>query len=275
VTTAVTTAVTAAVAAGVLPLVITVLVAAGHRLTRPPRRVPAGERVGASHSRKGRRGPERPDGAIVGGPDRLHRRRVVARVVVGLGAVVATLAAGLVVGVGTAVLGMGVAPRWRALRRTRAAARSVAADLPDTVDLLVALVRAGLTPMQAIAHLAQRAPPSWQPGFAAVDTARTTGERFVDALDALVVTLGPPARPLADALSSAERYGHPLGPVLERLSDEGRAARRRLAETEARHLPVRLSFPLVCCTLPSFVLLTIAPLLAGAFGSLQLSGGSP
>ena len=88
-------------------------------------------------------------------------------------------------------------------------------------------------------------------------------------------TAGPSARGIVDALSSGERYGHPLGPALERLGDDARATRRRLAEAEARRLPVRLSFPLVCCTLPSFVLLTIAPLLAGAFSSLSLSGGPP
>ena len=38
----------------------------------------------------------------------------------------------------------------------------------------------------------------------------------------------------------------------------------------ARKLPVRLSFPLVCCILPAFGLLTVAPLIAGALGSLHV-----
>ena len=37
----------------------------------------------------------------------------------------------------------------------------------------------------------------------------------------------------------------------------------------ARRLPVRLSFPLVVCTLPSFVLLAIAPAVLGALSTLQ------
>jgi len=183
------------------------------------------------------------------------------------------LSAGLIPAVAILMLLLVLAPRWRAMRTRIAANRAVAADLADTIDLLVVLIRSGLTPMQAMAMLAQRAPPSWRPGFAAVEAARRRGIRFVDALDELVTTVGAVGGGIVQALSSAERYGHPLGPTLERLADEGRAARRRQAEAEARQLPVRLSFPLVCCTLPSFVLLTLAPLLAGAFSSLSLSGG--
>ena len=168
-----------------------------------------------------------------------------------------------------------VRPRWRCVRAARLAAQTVAAEAPDAIDALVALVRAGLSPRQAGSVLAERAPPSWRPGFAEVEQACSRGARFVDALDELPRVLGPPARSVVEALQSSERYGHPLGPLLEQLADDGRRGRRRLAEADARTLPVRLSFPLVCCTLPSFVLLTIAPLLAGAFSTLTLPGGHP
>ena len=39
----------------------------------------------------------------------------------------------------------------------------------------------------------------------------------------------------------------------------------------ARRLPVRLTFPLVTCTLPSFVLLAIAPAVIGALSTLRAS----
>ena len=70
-------------------------------------------------------------------------------------------------------------------------------------------------------------------------------------------------------MAGADRDGLPLGPVLDRLADEARAARRRLGEAEARRLPVRLTFPLVTCTLPSFVLLAIAPAVLGALSTLR------
>ena len=59
--------------------------------------------------------------------------------------------------------------------------------------------------------------------------------------------------------------------MLESLAHEARASRRRQHEATARRLPVRLSFPLVVCTLPSFVLLAIAPAVIAALSSLSLS----
>ena len=54
------------------------------------------------------------------------------------------------------------------------------------------------------------------------------------------------------------------------LEGTGRHERRRQAEEAARTLPIKLCFPLVCCVLPAFVLLTIAPLVAGAVRSLHV-----
>ena len=57
---------------------------------------------------------------------------------------------------------------------------------------------------------------------------------------------------------------------LERLADEVRRQRRHRAEEAARRVPVKLLFPLVCCTLPALALLTVAPLVASAVRSLRL-----
>ena len=77
--------------------------------------------------------------------------------------------------------------------------------------------------------------------------------------------------PIVAALSTGVRDGLPLLPLLDRLTIEADARRRRLAEAEARKLPVRLAFPLVCCTLPAFVLLGIVPALLGALSDRQLA----
>jgi len=73
---------------------------------------------------------------------------------------------------------------------------------------------------------------------------------------------------LADVISSCDRYGLALGPALDLLTNEARAARQRQDHADARKLPIRLSFPLVACTLPSFVLLAIAPAVIAALSSL-------
>ena len=70
-------------------------------------------------------------------------------------------------------------------------------------------------------------------------------------------------------MATADREGLPLAPVLDRLAADARSSRRRLGEAAARRLPVRLSFPLVACTLPAFVLLAIAPAVIGALSTLR------
>jgi pilus assembly protein TadC len=67
----------------------------------------------------------------------------------------------------------------------------------------------------------------------------------------------------------------PLAPTLARLAADARHDRRRQAEAAARALPVRLSFPLVLCLLPAFVLLGIVPAMAPALQGLHLSEHPP
>ena len=148
---------------------------------------------------------------------------------------------------------------------------------PDFVDLLVVGIKAGCSPRLALEAVEKVCSPSVRPAVSAVLRRSIIGQRFNEAVGALgeapPLGLGPIARSLIDALALADRYGTPLAPVLDRLADEARAQRRRNADAAARRLPVQLSFPLVGCTLPSFVLLTIVPLLAGTFSSLR--GSTP
>ncbi len=147
--------------------------------------------------------------------------------------------------------------------------RRLTLAFPDFIDLLVLTVRAGCTPLQAFETLASSADPLLRDALSAVVQSVAGGARFSDAIAQLVDQLGTIAQPLADALALCDRYGTPLAPILDRLADEARAQRRRNADAAARQLPIRLSFPLVGLTLPSFVLLTIVPLMAGAISSLQ------
>ncbi len=160
--------------------------------------------------------------------------------------------------------------RWTAARRRRRAQDAVSAALPDIVDLLTVAIGAGLTPTLAVRHLTTLAPPPFASAFAEVDRRVARGQRVADALGALTEALGEPTRPIVAAITSAERYGAPLSPALELLGHEARRERRRQAEERARTLPVKLCFPLVGCILPAFVLLTIAPLIAGALHSLTV-----
>ena len=163
-----------------------------------------------------------------------------------------------------------VRPRLARRRRARRHLRAVADGLPDAIDLLALAVSAGQTPPLAARTMAAHGAPPFDGAFAEVVRRVDLGQRFADALDELGTRLGPACEPLRAALVASDRYGVALGPTLDQLAADARRERRRLAETAARKLPVRLSFPLVGCILPAFALLTLVPLLAGAVGSLRL-----
>lgn len=166
------------------------------------------------------------------------------------------------------VLGVSRAmPQLKHRRRQRAAER----ELPGTIELLVLSIHAGLTPTQALREMSNSAHVATRPAFVEVVHRMDRGEPISDALTALPELLGPQAVGLAEVTGSATKYGLPLSQVLDQLSSEARSTRRRLDEAAARKLPVRLSFPLVVCTLPSFVLLAIAPAVIAALSSLGAS----
>lgn len=171
-----------------------------------------------------------------------------------------------------AVAGVLAFPRVRAIQSTRRHRRRIVEALPDAIELLVLVIHAGLTPHQAVAHLAERSPIPTRPAFVEVVRRTERGSPLAEALGALPELLGPTATGVADTLAMAERHGTPISQAVEQLSFDVRERRQRHAEAAARQLPIRLSFPLVSCTLPSFVLIAIVPAVLGALTSLNASG---
>lgn len=159
-------------------------------------------------------------------------------------------------------------PRTSALRGRRRRRQRVEAGFAHAVEMLILAVRAGYLPVTAMGLIAARCDPPIDDSFHRVVDQVRQGRRFADALSSLTDDLGPLAVPLVDTLAAADRYGLPLGPTLDRLAADATAHRRRAAEARVRQLPVRLAAPMVLCTLPSYVLLAIAPLLIGAISSL-------
>lgn len=94
------------------------------------------------------------------------------------------------------------------------------------------------------------------------------GMGLLKALALLRQALPDDARVLVSILMSGERYGAPLSDVLDRLGQQSHIEHGRRAERVAKRLSVQLLFPLAGLTLPSFALLTLAPLLASALGVL-------
>ena len=161
-------------------------------------------------------------------------------------------------------------PVLRARRERDRRAEAIRRSLPEIVDLFHVAVASGLTVPLAVEAVVRRAAGPLVEELALVLEEAALGRRLGDALDDVPRRAGEVVRPLTAALVASARYGAPLGDALGRLATEVRADRRRRAEEAARKVPVKLLFPLVCCVLPAFALLTLAPLLAGAIAALRL-----
>jgi tight adherence protein C len=157
-----------------------------------------------------------------------------------------------------------------ARRRLRRAAAQSVRELADVIDLFALAVASGLNLRLALYAVASRAPPAWTAALLGTVHRVERGIGVADALDDLPAATGEHAHPLVSVLVTSERYGTALLPALDRLAGEARLEQRRRAEEAARRVPVKLLFPLVLCILPAFGALTVAPLLAGALGSLRL-----
>ena len=147
---------------------------------------------------------------------------------------------------------------------------NTSASLVEFVDLLVVLLKSGRTTHQAFGCIARWGQDDVRRAAERVLLRCEAGERLADATGELITVFGSAAVGIANTLAAAARDGLPVAPVLDRLVGEAHAERRRLAQIDAAKLPIRLAFPLVTCVLPSFVALTVVPILIGALSSLTL-----
>lgn len=142
-------------------------------------------------------------------------------------------------------------------------------DLPELIDQIIVLLRAGYTPANAFLQLEPWLTVPMSDVVADVNELVRHGVRFTSAIIQLRHHIGPPAYAIVDALIQLDRDGLGATTILDRLSGEAHAERKRRAEAETRELPIRLIFPMVCCVLPSFIMLTVIPILAGTLTELS------
>jgi tight adherence protein C len=141
--------------------------------------------------------------------------------------------------------------------------------LAEPIESVMLAVRSGRSLASAIDGIVDSVDPVLGPHLVELRWRIVHGWTLADALAGFGDRLGPRGRSMIDGLITAERYGGPLTPVLDRMVDEIDGERRDQTARLARTLPVRLSAPLVMCTLPSFVLIALAPAVAAALASLR------
>jgi len=155
-------------------------------------------------------------------------------------------------------------------RRRRPAAAG-ALDVPLLLELTAAAVGAGLPPGTAV-----------EEALDAVESTRTpAADPLVQQLRGVCAQLrlgadprtawtgaGPALAPLGDALLLSALTGAPAADLLLSAAGQTRRERRRAAEEAAARVGSLLVLPLGLCTLPSFLLLGVVPVVLTLAGSL-------
>lgn len=195
--------------------------------------------------------------------------RILATLPFGALAVMAMVSPGmratLVSGAAVAILTVGVVVNRIGSRWTRVLVRRALGSPVDPAVLLTEHVAVSLRAGRGIVE-SLCAAHGISPEVARVSIALGRGHRLEDALADLPRTSA--SMRLEHTLLAAHRDGLPIASTVHQLVTDAHDARRQSIESALRRLPVRLAFPTVLCTLPSFLLITLAPMLLTALGNV-------
>ena len=141
--------------------------------------------------------------------------------------------------------------------------KSIALQLPNTLDLLTISVEAGLDFMSAMRRVVEKHP---------LGPLKDELERFFKQTE-----LGRPRREalremanrvqlqdlngVVSSLIQADRLGVSIGPILSTQSDMLRIRRAQRCEKAAQEAPVKMLAPLMICILPSVFIMILAPVI--------------
>ena len=143
-------------------------------------------------------------------------------------------------------------------------------DEPDDIGQLTEHLCVSLRTGLSMTHACERWRTVSPTGNAVADLI-SAGAPLEEALLPLATTHPISGKNLGHTIVEAERDGLPILDTVMRLATDHRIERRRQIDTRIRQLPTRLSIPLVLCVLPSFLLLSVAPLVLASLSQLSVS----
>lgn len=135
--------------------------------------------------------------------------------------------------------------------------------LPDSLDLMVVCVEAGLGLDQALRKVAEEMKKSYRhiaEEFGVANAQMQLGRSRGEVLQALGYRSGvDDLKQLASILIQADKFGSSVAQALRVQSDSMRVRRRQLAEEKAAKTAVKLIFPLVLFIFPGIFVVLVGP----------------
>ncbi len=150
-------------------------------------------------------------------------------------------------------------------RRARQRVQILSSALPDSLDLMVVCLEAGLSLNATIARVGEERAAMRDPlgdEFAQVSLELREGRTREDALRALGERNGiDDLKSLAGLIIQSDRLGASMAKTLRAHADVLRTKRRQRAEELARKLPIKMLFPLALFVLPPLLITAAGPAL--------------
>ena len=195
-------------------------------------------------------------------------------------------AAGAVIGtlIGTNtlsyVLGLGaigyIAPDMWLNWMTNARKKRIRRSIPDSLDLMVICVDAGLGLDQALLRVGTElgvSYPDIQEEFLQVNREQRAGRPRLEAWQNLADrTQIEEFSAFVSMLAQTDRFGTPIIRALSRLSEDIRMKRRQHAEEQAAKTKIKIIFPLVLCIFPCIFIVLLAPAILSIMMGMQGMG---
>jgi tight adherence protein C len=147
-------------------------------------------------------------------------------------------------------------------------------SIPDTVDLLVICVDAGLGIDQAMLRVGQElslSHPQITEELLQINREQRAGRTRLEAWQGFTKrTKLPDIQAFVNMLTQTERFGTPIAKALSEFASGIRQKRRQRAEEMAAKTTVKMIFPLVLTIFPSIFIVLIGPAVITIFRSLPM-----
>jgi len=158
---------------------------------------------------------------------------------------------------------------WMMGRRRKRIRRSI----PDSLDLLVICVEAGLGLDQALLRIGQElavSHPDIHDELLQVNREQRAGRPRLEAWQNLAErTEIEEFRSFVGMLAQTDKFGTPIAKALSRFSEEIRTKRKQAAEEAAAKTKIKIIFPLVLCIFPCIFIVLLAPAVLNIMAGLK------